>query len=115
MLQGRGAEGMIGRIEVLYVCNLVVCWRLNCLFFLFFIFVMQQTSTLVRTLKNMLTSGYAHEYDVGGFTDPFLQIRLLRLLHVVGHNDANASDVMSDVLAQVRFLLLCVLLCFSLD
>lgn len=60
-----------------------------------------QTSTLVRTLKNMLTSGYAHEYDVGGFTDPFLQIRLLRLLHVVGHNDANASDVMSDVLAQV--------------
>ncbi|KAI5081103.1 hypothetical protein GOP47_0004286 [Adiantum capillus-veneris] len=60
-----------------------------------------QTSTLVRTLKNMLTSGYAHEYDVSGFTDPFLQIRLLRLLQIVGHNDANASDIMSDVLAQV--------------
>ncbi|MCO5595575.1 hypothetical protein L7F22_049620 [Adiantum nelumboides] len=60
-----------------------------------------QTSTLVRTLKNMLTSGYAHEYDVSGFTDPFLQIRLLRLLQIVGHNDANASDTMSDVLAQV--------------
>ncbi|KAH6557595.1 hypothetical protein KP509_1Z105200 [Ceratopteris richardii] len=60
-----------------------------------------QTHTLVRTLKNMLTNGYAHEYDISGFTDPFLQIRLLRLLRIVGHNDANASDIMSDVLAQV--------------
>ena len=62
---------------------------------------MQQTSMVVRTLKNLLTSGYAHEYDVSGFTDPFLQIRLLRLLQLLGHNDANSSDIMSDVLAQV--------------
>lgn len=61
----------------------------------------KQTSTLVRTLKTLLTSGYAHEYDVSGFTDPFLQIRVLRFLKLVGHNDANASDVMSDILAQV--------------
>ena len=62
---------------------------------------MQQTSAVVRTLKNMLTSGYTHEYDVNGITDPFLQIRLLRLLQLVGHNDSNSSDIMSDVLAQV--------------
>ena len=29
-------------------------------------------STLVRTLKNLLMSGYAPEYEVGGIKDPFL-------------------------------------------
>ena len=29
-------------------------------------------STLVRTLKNLLMSGYAPEYEVGGVKDPFL-------------------------------------------
>ncbi|CAI9271010.1 unnamed protein product [Lactuca saligna] len=33
--------------------------------------------------------------------DPFLHIRLLRLLPVLGHGDANASDSMNDILAQV--------------
>ncbi|KAG0565630.1 hypothetical protein KC19_7G002600 [Ceratodon purpureus] len=57
--------------------------------------------TMVRVLKNLVISGYAPEYDVHGITDPFLQIRLLRLLRLLGKGDADSSDVMSDILAQV--------------
>lgn len=62
---------------------------------------MQHVSSMVRVLKNLLVSGYAPEYDVNGITDPFLQIRLLRLLRLLGKGDADVSDVMSDILAQV--------------
>lgn len=62
---------------------------------------MQQVQTLVRILKNLVVHGYAPEYDVGGITDPFLQIRLLRLLRLLGKGDADSSDLMSDILAQV--------------
>ncbi|BBN00790.1 AP-1 complex subunit gamma-1 [Marchantia polymorpha subsp. ruderalis] len=61
----------------------------------------KQVQTLVRILKNLVVSGYAPEYDVGGITDPFLQIRILRLLRLVGRGDPDSSDVMSDILAQV--------------
>ncbi|CAI5950917.1 unnamed protein product [Closterium sp. NIES-64] len=60
-----------------------------------------QVPTLVRILKNLVVSGYAPEYDVGGITDPFLQIRVLRLLRMLGKGDPDASDIMSDILAQV--------------
>ncbi|KAI9325370.1 AP-1 complex subunit gamma-1 [Obelidium mucronatum] len=36
-----------------------------------------------------------------GVTDPFLQIKLLRLLRILGANDPRASELMNDVLAQV--------------
>lgn len=65
-----------------------------------FLFV-QHVNTMVRVLKNLVISGYAPEYDVSGITDPFLQIRLLRLLRLLGNGDADISDTMSDVLAQV--------------
>lgn len=61
---------------------------------------LQQTPTLVRVLKNLVISGYAPEYDVGGITDPFLQIRVLKLLKLVGKGDPDSSDIMSDILAQ---------------
>ncbi|XP_024542965.1 AP-1 complex subunit gamma-2 isoform X2 [Selaginella moellendorffii] len=61
----------------------------------------KHTMTLVRVLKNLVVSGYAPEYDVGGITDPFLQIRVLRLLRLLGNGDSESSDVMSDILAQV--------------
>lgn len=63
---------------------------------------MQYTKDLVRVLKNMVTSGYSPEFDVGGITDPFLQIRVLRLLRILGQGDADSSDIMSDILAQVN-------------
>ncbi|CAI7821746.1 unnamed protein product [Closterium sp. NIES-53] len=61
----------------------------------------KQVPVLVRILKNLVVSGYAPEYDVGGITDPFLQIRVLRLLRMLGKGDPDASDIMSDILAQV--------------
>ena len=30
---------------------------------------------LVKILRKLITAGYAPEYDVGGVTDPFLQVR----------------------------------------
>ncbi|KAJ0667110.1 putative adaptor protein complex AP-1, gamma subunit [Helianthus annuus] len=59
------------------------------------------TEGLVKVLKDVVNSSYAPEYDISGIADPFLHIRLLRLLRVLGHGDADASDSMNDVLAQV--------------
>ncbi|CAK9278951.1 unnamed protein product [Sphagnum jensenii] len=61
----------------------------------------KQVSTVVRLLRNLVISGYAPEYDVNGISDPFLQIELLKLLRYIGKGDADSSDVMSDILAQV--------------
>ncbi|KAF7829380.1 AP-1 complex subunit gamma-2-like [Senna tora] len=64
-------------------------------------FRMKCTEGLVRNLKDLVNSPYSPEYDVGGITDPFLHIRLLKLLRVLGEGDADASDCMNDILAQV--------------
>ncbi|KAJ4961224.1 hypothetical protein NE237_021134 [Protea cynaroides] len=59
------------------------------------------TEGLVKVLKDVVNSPYSPEYDVSGIADPFLHIRLLRLLRLLGHGDADASDCMNDILAQV--------------
>ncbi|KAF8369262.1 hypothetical protein HHK36_032729 [Tetracentron sinense] len=59
------------------------------------------TEGLVKVLKDVMNSPYTPEYDIAGVTDPFLHIRLLRLLRVLGQGDADASDCMNDILAQV--------------
>ncbi|XP_042049011.1 AP-1 complex subunit gamma-2-like isoform X2 [Salvia splendens] len=56
---------------------------------------------VVKLLRDLANSPYAPEYDISGITDPLLHIRLLRLLHVLGQGDVDASDTMNDVLAQV--------------
>jgi AP-1 complex subunit gamma-1 len=56
-------------------------------------------STLVRTLKNLLMSGYAPEYEIGGVKDPFLQVQILQLLGRLGTKNSEATDEMSDILA----------------
>ncbi|CAH7665880.1 AP-1 complex subunit gamma-1 [Phakopsora pachyrhizi] len=56
---------------------------------------------LVRHLKALVTTGYSPEHDVSGITDPFLQVKILRLLRVLGKGDVNASETMNDILAQV--------------
>jgi AP-1 complex subunit gamma-1 len=56
---------------------------------------------LVRTLKGLTSSGYAPEHDVSGITDPFLQVKILRLFRVLGKNDAVTSEQVNDILAQV--------------
>ncbi|KAI0241872.1 clathrin associated protein complex large subunit [Massospora cicadina] len=39
--------------------------------------------------------------DVNGVTDPFLQVKILRLLRILGASDASVSETMADALAQV--------------
>lgn len=57
--------------------------------------------TLVRTLKTLIVSGYSPEHVVNGVSDPFLQVKILRLLRILGHGDPDQSEIMNDVLAQV--------------
>ena len=56
---------------------------------------------LVKILKSLSTSGYAPEHDVTGVTDPFLQVKLLRLLRVLAVGDSETSEQINDILAQV--------------
>ncbi|CAG8510580.1 17173_t:CDS:2, partial [Dentiscutata heterogama] len=56
---------------------------------------------LVRHLKTLVSAGFSQEHDVTGVTDPFLQVKILRLLRILGKGDAEASEAMNDILAQV--------------
>ncbi|XP_041436118.1 AP-1 complex subunit gamma-1 isoform X2 [Xenopus laevis] len=55
---------------------------------------------LLQKLKQIM-SGYSPDHVVSGVTDPFLQVRLLHLLKILGQNDESVCDAMSDLLAQV--------------
>jgi len=57
--------------------------------------------TLVRVLKNLVMNNYAPEHDVSGTTDPFLQVQIIHLLGLLGHDDAETSESMNSILAQV--------------
>ncbi|KAM3419367.1 AP-1 complex subunit gamma [Cercospora zeina] len=59
------------------------------------------TGSLVKVLKALSQSGYAPEHDVTGITDPFLQVKILRLLRVLGRGDQQTSEQINDILAQV--------------
>lgn len=56
---------------------------------------------LVKILKSLSTSGYAPEHDVTGITDPFLQVKILRLLRILAMGDPETSEHINDILAQV--------------
>ncbi|KAK5995844.1 AP-1 complex subunit gamma-1 [Cladobotryum mycophilum] len=59
------------------------------------------TLVTIKILKGLSTSGYAPEHDVTGITDPFLQVKILRLLRVLAVGDAQTSEQINDILAQV--------------
>ncbi|KAL3636336.1 hypothetical protein CASFOL_020883 [Castilleja foliolosa] len=64
-------------------------------------FKMKSIDGLVKVLKDLSNSPYTPEYDIAGITDPLLHIRLLKLLRLLGQGDADSSDSMNDILAQV--------------
>jgi AP-1 complex subunit gamma-1 len=57
--------------------------------------------SLVRLLRNFISMGFSPEHDVSGITDPFMQVKLLNLLRLLGKENEEASEQMNDVLAQV--------------
>ncbi|XP_041092676.1 AP-1 complex subunit gamma-like 2 [Polyodon spathula] len=59
---------------------------------------------LVQIMKGLIMSGYSPEHNVAGISDPFLQVRILCLLRILGHHDGDASEAMNDILAQRRVL-----------
>jgi len=59
------------------------------------------STSLVIMLKSLVASGYSPEHDVNGVTDPFLQVKILRVLRILGHGNASTTESMRDVLAQV--------------
>ncbi|XP_058396889.1 AP-1 complex subunit gamma-like 2 isoform X3 [Diceros bicornis minor] len=56
---------------------------------------------LVQILRTLLTTGYSTEHSISGVSDPFLQVRILRLLRILGRNHEESSETMNDLLAQV--------------
>uniref|UniRef100_A0A4W3JYM9 AP-1 complex subunit gamma n=1 Tax=Callorhinchus milii TaxID=7868 RepID=A0A4W3JYM9_CALMI len=72
-----------------------------CFFSLHFNCTIWLVPQLVRILKNLIMSGYSPEHDVSGISDPFLQVRILRLLRILGRHDDDSSEAMNDILAQV--------------
>lgn len=59
------------------------------------------TGSLIKILKGLASSGYAPEHDVTGIADPFLQVKILRLLRVLGRGSSEVSEEINDILAQV--------------
>lgn len=63
--------------------------------------IKQAVPLLVRNLKALVANGFSPEHDVSGVADPFLQVKILRLLRLLGRGDEKASETMNDILAQV--------------
>lgn len=84
-------------IKIRFFCCCCCLYLIILCCFVFFKLV----PNLVRILKNLILSGYSPDHDVSGISDPFLQVRILRLLRVLGTNDLESSESMNDILAQV--------------
>jgi AP-1 complex subunit gamma-1 len=56
---------------------------------------------MVKVLKSLANAGYTPEHDVNGISDPFLQVKILRLLRVLARGDSETSEQINDILAQV--------------
>lgn len=61
----------------------------------------KQVHQLVRQLNYLSNSSSSVEHDVSGVVDPFLQVRIVQLLRVLGKNDPDISDAMTDTLTHV--------------
>lgn len=84
---------LTGCTLLLELCNLDESFRLD--------MQTELVPVLVKHMKNLCTTGYSTEHDVNGITDPFLQVKILKLMGVLGRGSVEASDFMNDTLAQV--------------
>uniref|UniRef100_A0A7S2HDB5 AP-1 complex subunit gamma n=1 Tax=Helicotheca tamesis TaxID=374047 RepID=A0A7S2HDB5_9STRA len=57
--------------------------------------------SLTKLLRNLLNVGYSPDHEIGGVSDPFLQVQILTLLRLLGTDNEKASEEMNDVLSQV--------------
>ena len=58
-------------------------------------------SPLCKTLKNLISTSYAPEYDVNGITDPFLQIRILEVLGFFGRSSSKENEELEALLNSI--------------
>ena len=61
---------------------------------------------IVRVLKNLLSVNYGSDYIYNGYSDPFLQIKLLRCLKLLGgdflqYGDAKTGEQLKGLLTQI--------------
>ncbi|VVT56264.1 uncharacterized protein SAPINGB_P004922 [Magnusiomyces paraingens] len=61
----------------------------------------QSLPLLIKQLEAVIQSGYDPEHDVTGIPDPFLQVKILRLMRILGAGDAQSSEMMSDILTSI--------------
>ncbi|KEG11361.1 AP-1 complex subunit gamma [Trypanosoma grayi] len=55
----------------------------------------------VRVLKQLVLSSRVTDQDVGGISDPFLQVKILEFMRIIGKDSPVTSEALNDVLAQV--------------
>eukprot|EP00762_Andalucia_godoyi_P001381 ANDGO_04795.mRNA.1 AP-1 complex subunit gamma-2 len=56
---------------------------------------------LCRLLRNLLASNSAVEHDVGGVADPFLQVKIIRLLRLLMEMGSSQQEAIIEILALV--------------
>lgn len=57
--------------------------------------------SVIAQLKQLSSSGFSSEYNVGGISDPFLQCALIKLLRALGQDNEELSEKMGDILAMI--------------
>ena len=63
--------------------------------------VIKKVPTLVKILRTLVSGGSSPEHDVNGICDPFLQVKILKLLRVCGRSSSSISEQVGDVLTLV--------------
>ncbi|MCQ2964875.1 MAG: AP-1 complex subunit gamma [archaeon] len=57
--------------------------------------------TLVKFLKNLISSSYAPDFDVNGVADPFLQVRILEVLSYFGRSSSKENQELEELLNSI--------------
>lgn len=57
--------------------------------------------TMIKYLKNLVSTNYAPEYDINGITDPFLQVKILEVMQFFGKENDESAEEMNNLLANI--------------